>query len=206
MKLTQLLIKVGLLHGPSDPESTAPAPAEAPPTPVFEKRILKLEELRAQSGEAREKQEERDLGLGLTFQDIYQVAGIEATPKGLSLSELHALVAGKPEAEARQLLEKAIRDKGADLNEVLLDAQQRDAALDKYEEVLGSRFGRWEADTRRRADSMREQAQHLLKQAREAEERIEELRAKVEEWRKSKHAAEDEVEHLARLLLKKENG
>lgn len=206
MKLTQLLIKVGLLHGPADSGGTAPAPAEAPPTAVFEKRILKLEELRTQAGEAREKQEERDLGLGLTFQDIYAAAGIGNTPKGLSLSELRALVAGKPEAEARQLLEKAIRDKGADLNEVLLDAQQRDAALDKYEELLGTRVSRWEADTKRKADALREQAQHLLKQAREAEERIEVIRAKAEEWRKSKHAAEDEVEHLARLLLNEKNG
>lgn len=206
MKLTQLLIKVGLLHGPADAEGTAPAPADAPPAAVFEKRILKLEELRAQAGEAREKQEERDLGLGLTFQDIYTAAGIGATPKGLSLSELHALVAGKPEVEARQLLEKAIKDRGADLNEVLLDAQQRDAALDKYEELLGTRVDRWAEATKRKADSLREQAQHLLKQAREADERIEEIRAKAEEWRKSKHAAEDEVERLARLLLNEKNG
>lgn len=202
MKLTQLLIKVGLMHGPAEPEGAAPAAQAAEPSePTFEKRILKLEELRAQAGEAKAAQEERDLGLGKTFDQIYQEKGIAPTPKGLSLSELHALVEGKSDAEARALLTRAITDKGAKVNEVLLEAQQRDAALDEYEELLGVRVERWAEAAKRKAESLREQAQHLLSEAKATEERIEEIRAKADAWRTTKHAAEDEVERLARLLL-----
>lgn len=199
MKLTQLLIKVGILHAPAEPEPVAGA--AAPAAPAFEKRILKLDDLRAQAGENKARQEELELGLGIGFDRIFAAAGIGETPKGLSLPALHDLVEGKADPEAREILTRAITEKGAQVNEVLLDAQQRDVALDKYEQLLDTRVERFAEAAKRKAEGLREEAQRLLSEAKATEERVGQIRAMAEEWRQRKRTEEVHLEALGRVLI-----
>lgn len=198
MKLTQLLIRLGILQASAEPDPAAPGPAGAAP---FEKRILKLEELRARSEADQARQEELALGLGLGFEQIYAAAGIGDMPKGLTLEALHDLVEGKPEAEARRILADTLQAAGAERNEVLLAAQQRDHALDQFEELLRRKLDRWEEASRRKAASLREEAQRLLAEAGEVEARIGEIRAKAQAWCAEKEAVDSEAERIAALLV-----
>ncbi len=196
MKLTHLLVKIGLVYGGGD----GPAPAAETPSPP-PTRHLDLEELRRQDREEEGRGLLATLELDKSFAEIYRESGIGEPPGGVRLDELDRLVAGLPPAEARLAVLAALNEKGAPVREVLLDGQRRDQALDAFEQELVQRVEAGSRALRLKADDLLRQAGELEAQARELKARVPELEQALGAWKKRKHEEEDLMELLGSMLV-----
>lgn len=196
MKLTSLLVKIGLVHGALD--GSAPAAETLPPLAT---RRMNLEELRRQDREEEGRGLMALLELDKSFAEIYRESGIGEPPAGVRLEELDRLVADLSPEEARLAVLAALKEKGAPVREVLLDGQRRDQVLDAFEQELEQRV---EAESRAlglRAEDLERQARDLEAQARELKARVPELERALKEWKKRKHEEEDLMELLGSMLV-----
>ncbi|MBM3464706.1 MAG: hypothetical protein FJX76_21625 [Armatimonadetes bacterium] len=192
MKLTLLLIKLGLL---------APA-AEAPTVdlPPLEKRVLKLADMRREADAAREREEEAALGLDVSLEKIYEEAGIATPAHGLTGDALVENIRGKSDSDARADLLIVLTEKNAPREEVLEDARRRDEALDRHEERLVARVTDWVEDARAEVTRKRDHARRLLAEADGLETRIPEVETRLSAWRARKEERESGLERLGLLL------
>ena len=199
MKLTNLLVKIGLVYGGPPSGGEDPAQVE-PPKPAFQKVVRRLEDMRAEDRATSADAEEAALGLRRTFPEIYREAGLGDPPGGLSLEDLDRQVSGLSEDEARLAVLGTLKEKGVPLREVLLDGHRRDQALDRYEADLEGRMADWERSTESRAQALLREARELEERARQLRERIPALKQELAAWKVRKHDEEDLMELLGRML------
>lgn len=198
MKLTTLLQKMGLIHG-GDDEAAVDSPAAAQEE-RFQTRLVSLADMRDQDRESLSQAQEEALGLHKSFAEIYEEARIGAPTHGISLDDLDRLIQGLPEEEARVRILGIIREKGAPLEEVLIDGQRRDQALDDYERSLEQRVAAWEQGLEEKARALLREASELERQAKELQARVPGLRRELADWKQRKHEEEDLFELLGRML------
>lgn len=199
MKLTNLLVRLGLVYG-GPAEGQDPPAAVEPSRPVFQKVVRRLEDMRAEDRAAGAEAEEAALGLHRTFAEIYREAGLGEPPGGLSLEELDRQVKGLSEEEARVAVLATLQEKGAPVREVLLDGHRRDVALDRYEADLEVRVADWERAAEDRARALLREARELEERARQLQERIPAVKQELAAWKARKHEEEDLFELLGRML------
>ncbi len=190
MKLTRLLVQLGLVHERA-PEKASPAEEPAPLSTV----VLSLEDLRARALDDQVRQEATELGLEKSWEEIYREQGLGEPPGGVCLEELDRKVQGLSEDEARVLVLGILKEKGAPIREVLLDGQSRDEALDAYEILLEKRVALRRAALEQRMDELNREVQAL--QARSAD-----LQAALEAWKQRKREEEDLMELLGGMLAR----
>ncbi len=196
MKLTALLVKIGLVYGGGAPPES---PSE-PPSPISTRQI-DLEELRRQDRQERGRGALAALGLDKTFAEIYRESGIGDPPSGVCLEDLDRLVAGLPVEEARLVVMATLQEKGAPIREVLLDGQRRDQALDAYEQALEERVAEEGKGLEQQAADLLRQARDLESRARDLQGRVPELQQALQAWKKRKHEEEDLMELLGSMLV-----
>ncbi len=190
MKLTRLLVTLGLVHDatrsvPAREEEVAPVPTQ----------VLSLEELRVQEAHDRARGEAADLGLDKTWEEIYREHGLGDPPGGICLEELDRQVQGLSEEEARLVVLGSLQEKGAPVREVLLDGQRRDEALDAHEQVL-------EQQVAARRSALEQRVAELTREARTLQLRSADLQAALEAWKKRKREEEDLMELLGGMLVR----
>ncbi|MEW6277473.1 MAG: hypothetical protein AB1758_02540, partial [Candidatus Eremiobacterota bacterium] len=197
MKLTNLLVKLGLW---SDPGEAPAAEPEKPPAtaPNHEKRIVSMEGLKREKQEREEALTAAQLGLEATPEQIYRAAGISAPPHGWTLEKVgHELETGHAGDLVLRLAEHKVR-----VEDLLADGQRKDHSLDRYEEHLDVKVGGFLLSSTHKAEDLRRQARELLSEADRLEAGQQEVKGRLEAWRAVKRATEDELERVAGLLAR----
>lgn len=192
MKLTRLLVTLGLVH-----EAKPSVAAQEEEVVPVRTQVLSLEELRVQEIHDRSRREAADLGLDKTWEEIYREHGLGDPPGGICLEDLDRQVQGLSEEEARLVVLGVLQEKGAPVREVLLDGQRRDEALDAHERLL-------EKQVAARRSGLEQRVAELTREARALQLRSADLQAALEAWKKRKREEEDLMELLGGMLVRLE--
>lgn len=151
---------------------------------------IRSEEVRALAAQASE--------LTVSFDKIFEAAGIGGGKKGWTVHKLHAVLRSDPlqsvsrENAQKQILE-ILRADELSAEEIVKDAMARDKALDSYEA-----FARQKMEERRRSREqkmthLREQIEQLKKELGETDSRQKSDHEKWAEWHSRKKAAEQDM-------------
>ena len=210
--ITRVLQRAGLVRGGPAGGDVAPGdvPAEtlAPPSgDGFGVRVT-LDELVAQRrGSACDRQQElvAAAGLDATLDAVALASGLVPLPKGWSIDRLADEVAASElegGALRQHLLELVVADELTP-RDLVADAVARDAAVDRYEELVVAAVAESESELDAEAARLREQIAALKARLDGIPADQQHLRDTLERWRADKRAAEERwAQSLAALLAR----
>jgi len=197
MKITEMLVRLGLLQ-------TAPPPAQAPAEDAaIPTRVVSLRELTGEIDEEKRSAERLFDPEAWDLRD-HDGFGDNPLPHGwTSLKVMEALRDGQPAKVLEQLKAHSV-----DVHDVLEEAHRRDQALDAHEAHLQQQVKQLEAEAQRRRSSLEAEIAQKQQLLRDLEGSVTRARARVQEWLDRKHGLEDELEgamkHLAENLQKED--
>ena len=210
--VTQLLQKMGLVHGEEPPiqidemdasitasdSETSEPPTDSLRTVSTAPRVVKLPKPRFEESLGQDQ----IVPLEYPFEEVYEKAGVTVPEHGFTVYKLLEMVEAEemaglePQARAQVITGMLTRlpGGGVDIADIAHDAAQRDRALDAFEEFLGCRV----ADAMVASDSENEELQaeidRITKSHQERivanQSRVQEERDRFESWRVSKRLEE----------------
>ena len=176
-------------------------------TAKIQTRTITLVDLMAEiRGQEIQALAESPAELSISFDAVYDSAGVKAPPHGWTVERLKQLVpldsdgAANKLAIQRRLLE-VLADQKVDVSEIVKDAVARDSALDAFEACVGKKVEERLAVRERQIAELEAKLQALhsevsaLKAKNEIEQRA------WQDWRKRKRDAEVELARVVAYLI-----
>lgn len=170
-------------------------------------RQLELGELASEvEAEQVRKLSEKPAEMSVTFEDVYEAAGVKAPEHGWTIARLIQLLRTEQyESLARESVQPAVLGvlaaSNADVKDLVADAVARDKALDAYAEFVGKKVRERTSARRRKATELKEKIRELRKQGEELMEQSRQDEEQWKEWLGKKRAAEDELAWAVGYLL-----
>jgi hypothetical protein len=184
------------------------APAGGSPAAVrIQTRSVSLHELTGEikSG-AVQSLADAPAELGVSFERIFEAAGISANPEDWTTDRLKQVLDGepyrdKPRAEAQKAVLELLNSAGISPEIIVKDAMARDRALDAYEIFVRDKMQSRMAMRKKKLMEAESRIRDLQEECRTLEKAMKEDEEKWNEWKRNKRARERELASIVSYIV-----
>jgi len=191
--------RLGILEPVPNPGNTSPVRVQT--------RTVTLQELTVEirSNEIRSLAESPS-EFAVTFERIYESAGIPSSPEGWTIDRLQQLVAAdpfknKPPEEVRKSVLDRLSAEGVSAESIVKDAIARDRALDSYESIMREQMQEKREACERRLLEIESRIEELMEEKGSLTEKLRADDEKWREWKNRKRAHERELAQAASYIV-----